>query len=199
MKTVKKGFSRGLSVLLTLVMVLSLTVVGMVSSSAAQVNLADTGWSKDDTYYYWGSNPSGNDRVQMTYDETENCFKFTLSNLSTTNGYNVWMKPYGISNGKTTYFSTPNEGQNVSLTNSDGSLKFGEEFTLNYKEYNSEKAQWQFDAKNYKTNNVSNIDVIFRIRLNGTTPVLTLQVVEAGTSGGGSGGGETTTDRKSVV
>ena len=191
MKTVKKGFSRGLSILLTLVMVLSLTVVGMVSTSAARVDIADSGWTKTDTYHVKGSFGD----VEMTYVDTDNCFKYTMSNLSTTNGYFVWMKPYGISNGKTTYFSTPNEGQNVSLTNSDGSLKFGEEFTLNYKEYNSEKAHWQFDAKNYKTNNVSNIDVIFRIRLNGTTPVLTLQVVEAGTSGGGTGGGETTTMR----
>ncbi|MDD6251492.1 MAG: hypothetical protein PUA85_02435, partial [Oscillospiraceae bacterium] len=85
MKTVKKGFSRGLSVLLTLVMVLSLTVVGMVSPSAAQVDLADSGWSDTDTYYFWGT---GKEEL-MTYDNTENCFKYTLSNIPTDN-YTVW-------------------------------------------------------------------------------------------------------------
>ena len=127
MKTVKKGFSRGLSILLTLVMVLSLAVVGMVSPSAARVDIADSGWTKTDTYHVKGSFGD----VEMTYVDTDNCFKYTMSNLST-NGYFVWMKPYGISNGKTTYFSTPKIGENVKLTNSEGSLKFGEEFTLDY-------------------------------------------------------------------
>lgn len=56
MKTVKKGFSRGLSILLTLLMVLSLTVVGMVSPSAADVTLAETGKTFTDGEYIYIKN-----------------------------------------------------------------------------------------------------------------------------------------------
>ncbi|MGN0503643.1 MAG: CotH kinase family protein [Ruminococcus sp.] len=56
MKTVKKGFSRGLSILLTLLMVLSLTVVGMVSPSAADVTLTETGKTFTDGEYIYIKN-----------------------------------------------------------------------------------------------------------------------------------------------
>ena len=67
MKTVKKGFSRGLSVLLTLVMVLSLTVVGMVSTSAARVDIADSGWYSGDKFYVNANINSYNDIDPMTF------------------------------------------------------------------------------------------------------------------------------------
>lgn len=195
MKTVKKGFSRGLSILLTLLMVLSLTTVGMVSSSAAEVDIADSGWSDSDKYYVLGSTGT----QELKYDSNENCFKYTFSNLST-GGYGLWMKPYGISNNNTTYFTTPNLGQNVQLTNTEGSLQFGEKFILDYKENSQASAQWEFNASQYSANATS-IDVIFRIKLNNDKPELSLQVVEHGSTGGGStgggetGGGETTTMR----
>lgn len=56
MKTVKKGFSRGLSILLTLLMVLSLTTVGMVGTSAADVTLAETGRTFSDGEYIYIKN-----------------------------------------------------------------------------------------------------------------------------------------------
>ncbi len=84
MKTFKKGFSRGLSILLTLLMVLSLTTVGMVSISAADVTLAETGammtFVSGDYIYLKNFKPSGYSDCWVTSGGTAYAHLFNSTN-----------------------------------------------------------------------------------------------------------------------
>ncbi len=128
MKTLKKGFSRGLSILLTLMMVLSLTVVGMVSTSAADVTLVETGFNISDIYLIsnrttWDRNEtySFKDDASVTVTGMTQPFQFRLS---ATNGNHygpsssIKIKPSttdfdtfdaGFTNSGTTWEITPSE------------------------------------------------------------------------------------------
>lgn len=186
MKTVKKGFSRGLSILLTLLMVLSLTVVGMVSPSAAEVDIAESGWSSSDTFYV-ENNDNWNGSGPMTFESIGG---------STSNGYftqTITTKQsyfdFRVKLSSSTYL-VPKQSplQVVPTANTEASLwsqteKIGDHggriFKLDCSSFSGEK------------------DVIIKVKINGDVTDLTYKVVPSGgsTGGGSTGGGETTTTR----
>lgn len=184
MKTVKKGFSRGLSILLTLLMVLSLMVVGMVSPSAAEVDIADSGWYSGDKFYV---------QSNLNWDGTEMEFKPTGDRNDT--GYftqTFTLKPawfdfrVNINKGNTyilpknSYEVTPTENNEVTLTKGSEIDQYGSQgnnFKLNCSSFSSEK-----------------IDVTIKVFISGgNVTKLTYIVNPSGgsTGGGGTGGGST--------
>ena len=181
MKTVKKGFSRGLSILLTLVMVLSLTVVGMVSSSAAQVNLADSGWYSGDTFCVQSS-VDWNNTTAMEFVSTGsgNSTGYFTQTITTTQKY----FDFRVKLNGSTYLVpkqspcevTPTENTEESLWTQTEKLgdHGGRIYKLNCSSFSSEK-----------------IDITIKVFIQGDVTDLTYKVV----SSGGSGGGETTTMR----
>ena len=183
MKTVKKGFSRGLSVLLTLVMVLSLTVVGMVSSSAARVDIADSGWYSGDKFYVNANINSYNDIDPMTFvsEGSGNDTGYFTQTFTTTQKYFEFRVKL---NGGTYLVPKQSPYEIAPTENTEGSL------------WTQTDTRGNHDGRIYKLNCSSiksdKIDVTINVKISGgSVKDLTYKVV----SSGGSGGGETTTMR----
>lgn len=200
MKTVKKGFSRGLSILLTLLMVLSLTVVGMVSSSAAEVDIADSGWYSGDRFCVetnvvnnWSSTEL--DFVSTGTGDATGYFTKTFT-FKPADYNNYFDFRVNINNGNT-YLCSKNSSAVEPTENTEGSLKDqidqrgnqGNNFKLNCSSFSNQE-----------------IDLTIKVIISGGSITdLTYKVVPSGgssggdsgeTGGGGStGGGETTTMR----
>lgn len=183
MKTVKKGFSRGLSVLLTLVMVLSLTVVGMVSTSAARVDIADSGWYSGDKFYVNANINSYNDIDPMTFvsEGSSNDNGYFTQTFTTTQKYFEFRVKL---NGGTYLVPKQSPYEIAPTENTEGSL------------WTQTDTRGNHDGRIYKLNCSSiksdKIDVTINVKISGgSVKDLTYKVV----SSGGSGGGETTTMR----
>lgn len=184
MKTVKKGFSRGLSVLLTLLMVLSLTVVGMVSTSAAQVDIADSGWSNADTFSVESNVNWNGTAMEFISENNSNDTGYFTQTITANKGYfDFRVKISGSGNAYilpvSSYEVTPTENTEVSLEMDKNEIK-----QIGKQENNFKLNCSSFDGNEIKVK----INVFIE---NGNVKKITYIVNPSG----GSGGGETTTMR----
>ncbi|MGN0453484.1 MAG: CotH kinase family protein, partial [Ruminococcus sp.] len=176
MKTLRKGLSRGLSVLLVLMMLVSLVTVGIVSTSAADVTLAETKYSSSDTLYAVSSITSWDADSISKMDWISSSSKFQKIVKGVT--------PSGI-----LYFRFrdnyeqaihPNSSESVRISPTLGS---GYDITDLKYDKNHYDPSWQIDLSQYAAS-ASKIDIYFEFDISGGNNKVHLYICESASSSG---------------